>query len=263
MNRQKIIRYTYRMKNMLWNYIFPPRCILCDKITEQEDGQIHEECRKRLYPVQGPVCFRCGRPVSDEKYEYCYDCAQKEYGANIRNAQKRHGTGGSPYIQGKALFVYQGDIKQTMYRFKYANRREYGAFFAEYAYRRYGDWIREHRIEAIVPVPMYRKKQKRRGYNQAEVFAAELGARMELPVCRNLIRRVRDTVPQKELNDQMRINNLKNAFQIVQNEVEYRYILLVDDIYTTGSTAGAVAGVLQSAGVREVYLMNICIGKGF
>ncbi len=225
---------------------------MCDKITEQEDGQIHEECRKRLYPVQGPVCLCCGRPVSDEKYEYCYDCAKK-----------RHGTEVSPYVQGKALFVYQGDIKQTMYRFKYANRREYGVFFAEYACRRYGDWIREHRIEAIVPVPMYRKKQKRRGYNQAEIFATELGAEMGLPVCRNLIKRVRDTVPQKELNDQMRINNLKNAFQIVQNEVEYRYILLVDDIYTTGSTAGAVAGVLQSAGVREVYLMNICIGKGF
>ena len=61
-----------------------------------------------------------------------------------------------------------------MYRFKYSNKREYADFYAKEAVRIYGDWIRRKQIEAIVPVPMYRWKEKGRGYNQAAVFAQTL-----------------------------------------------------------------------------------------
>ena len=65
------------------------------------------------------------------------------------------------YVQGKALYVYQGAVRKTMYRFKYANRREYASFFAEQVAERYGDWIRHTGAQAVVPVPVYRKKQKK------------------------------------------------------------------------------------------------------
>lgn len=67
-----------------------------------------------------------------------------------------------------------------MYRFKYSNKREYADFYAKEAVRIYGDWIRRKQIEAIVPVPMYRLKEKGRGYNQAAVFARTLGEKMNL-----------------------------------------------------------------------------------
>lgn len=269
--KQRIKQYGYQLKTFVYDLIFPPRCIICDQITEPEEGRIHIACYKKLYPVSGPVCLVCGRPVFSDKYEYCYDCSKKRQQLSHQDNPDKSQTvsvmprnnPNLPMMCGKALFLYQGDIKQTMYRFKYGNKREYAVFFAEYACSKYGKWIAQQGIEAIVPVPMYRRKQKGRGYNQAEVFAKELGVRTGLPVCRNIIRRVRDTVPQKELNDQMRKKNLENAFQIVQNVVEYRYILLVDDIYTTGSTAEVIAQTLQDAGVRKVFLLNICIGKGF
>ena len=66
-----------------------------------------------------------------------------------------------------------------MYRFKYSNKREYADFYAKEAVRIYGDWIRRKQIEAIVPVPMYRLKEKGRGYNQAAVFARTLGEKNE------------------------------------------------------------------------------------
>mgnify|MGYP000172893683 CR=1 FL=1 len=166
------------------------------------------------------------------------------------------------FSQGKAVFVYQGEIRQSMYRFKYSNKREYADFYAKEAVRIYGDWIRRKQIEAIVPFPCT-FEGKGRGYNQAAVFARTLGEKMNLPVEKRMVKRIRNTTPQKELNDVERKINLKKAFQLVPNIVKYRKILIVDDIYTTGSTIDAVAEVLLQAGVDEIYFLCISIGEGF
>ena len=149
-----------------------------------------------------------------------------------------------------------------MYRFKYSNKREYADFYAKEAVRIYGDWIRRKQIEAIVPVPMYRLKEKGRGYNQAAVFARTLGEKMNLPVEKRMVKRIRNTTPQKELNDVERKINLKKAFQLVPNIVKYKKILLVDDIYTTGSTVEAVAHELMRCGVEQVFFLTLCTGEG-
>ena len=107
---------------------------------------------------------------------------------------------------------------------------------------------------------MFTKKQKRRGYNQAESFGGELSKRLGIPLDTKLIQRVKDTTPQKELNNVERKNNLENAFQIEKSIVQYSHLLVVDDIYTTGSTAQAVAKELIKIGVRQVYVFSICIG---
>ena len=128
---------------------------------------------------------------------------------------------------------------------------------------RYEKWIRQKNVQLIVPVPLHKNRQKKRGYNQAELFARALGTRLNIPVCTNLLVRERNTVPQKELNDTERKNNLKNAFKITQNIVQLSCILLVDDIYTTGSTMDAIATVLKRAGYRDIYFICASIGKGF
>ena len=163
--------------------------------------------------------------------------------------------------QGKALYLYRGDVKQTMYRFKYSNKREYAKFFARQAVQKYGDWIRRNKIQAIVPVPMYLPKERRRGYNQAKSFARELSKMTGLPVEDSLVCRVKDTKALKTLNPMERKNNLKNAFQKGKSIVQYSHILVVDDIYTTGSTAQAVAEELIKQGVGHVYFLSICIGE--
>ena len=88
--------------------------------------------------------------------------------------------------------------------------------------------------------------------------------RMEsgIPVRKNLTERTRNTVPQKKLNDIDRKKNLKGAFKISQDIVKYKKVLLVDDIYTTGSTMDAVAGELRTAGIDKIYFLCISIGQG-
>ena len=237
----------------LCSLLFPERCPVCDEILEPEEKEIgiHPACKSKLYPVKGAVCMHCGRPFGDiNPKEYCYECVRKGYDRQ------------SCITQAKALYLYKGVIKTAMYRFKYSNKREYARYFAHVAEWGYGKWLRQTGIEAIVPVPMYRGKQRKRGYNQAESFARELSKITGVPVKTNLVKRIVDTKPQKGLDEKERRNNLKNAFQKSEFVVQYRCVLVVDDIYTTGATAEAVAHELIKLGVYRVYLLTVCTGGG-
>ncbi len=245
-----------RILESICNGLFPRRCPVCDELLEPEEvsKRIHTACEAKLYPVMGTCCMHCGRPLEGAWAEFCHDCAKRP--------ESKSGYITDTFIQGKSVYLYQGPIKKAMYRLKYSNRREYADFFAEKVVERYAGWIRDKGIQAIVPVPMYRPKQRRRGYNQAETIARALGRLLNLPVEAGLIRRIKDTKPQKELNDVQRKNNLKSAFQKTESIVQYTHILVVDDIYTTGSTADAVAAELMKTKVEAVYFLSICIGEG-
>ena len=195
--------------------IFPRRCPLCDEVIPP-DGKICPECIGNAELVQEPVCKRCGKPIGNARKEYCGDCDRKKHF----------------FDSGKAVFVYQGAVQHSLYRFKYANRREYAAFYGKMA------------------------------CIQAELFAKEIGKRTGIPVETKLLYRCINTRPQKELNDQERKKNLKKAFTIAQNIVQLRKVLLVDDIYTTGSTVDAAAECLKVSGIQEVYVLCISIGRG-
>lgn len=226
--------------------LFPRRCPVCDEVIEG-GTLICEECRKKVEFMKEPVCKKCGKTIDNERMEYCGDCKKKKH----------------LFTQGKAVFEYTEHWKLSMYRFKYSNKREYADYYAKEAKRMYQKWLIKNEIDAIVPIPMYKWKQRKRGYNQAEVFAKSLGKACEIKVDTKLVKRIRNTTPQKELNDIQRKENLKKAFKIHTNIVKYRKVVLVDDIYTTGSTMDAVAEVLLAAGIEQVYFICICIGKGF
>lgn len=249
-------KYLKICRELISSLFFPARCPVCDEILEPEEREkgIHPVCEHKLYPVLGAVCMHCGRPIGEDNSnyvyrEYCYDCIRKRYDKK------------SYITQAKALYLYKGEVKNAMYRFKYSNKREYAAFFAKEAVQVYAKWLHRIGIEAIVPVPLYRKKRRRRGYNQAECFARALSEITGIPIETNVVVRVKDTAPQKGLGEQERKNNLKNAFHSEKNVVQYRCVMVVDDIYTTGSTAEAVAWELIKKGAHRVYLMTICIGE--
>ncbi len=115
----------------------------------------------------------------------------------------------------------------------------------------------------IVPVPLHPRRRRKRGYNQAEILAKELGKLLHVPVNAKAVLRVRDTKPQKILNDRLRRKNMKGAFAAGKSLEGAKRVLVIDDIYTTGNTVSAVAETLKKAGVQKVYFLTISIGQGY
>lgn len=230
----------------LLSLVYPHRCPVCDGIPDY-GARICPECEEKLVYIGEPVCKKCGKPLGVEEEEYCYDCGRH-----------RHEFDG-----GKALFVYQGRIRDSLWRFKYQNRREYAYFYAKRTAERCGAWILRREIEAIVPIPLHKRRRRERGYNQAELYARHLGRMLGIPVETRLLIRVKQTAPQKELSDIQRKNNLKRAFKCNANIVQFKKVLIVDDIYTTGSTMDAAAEALKHTGVQEVFFACISIGRGW
>lgn len=230
--------------------LFPPVCPVCTQALPFINGRRAElctECREKLSYIEEPHCFQCGKELEGQEQELCHDCAVHKH----------------IFRQGMAVYAYTDVIQQSIYRFKYQNKREYAAFYAKEVERRCGIMIRHWAPDAIIPVPLHRSKYQKRGYNQSALIANELGKLMQIPVDKELLIRIKKTAPMKELNNQQRLNNLENAFLCTENGVKYKKVLIVDDIYTTGATVDACARVLMEAGVEDVYCICLCIGKGF
>lgn len=230
-------------KNKMLSLLYPDTCPMCGKLS---DGGLCAKCRGNADYIEEPRCMRCGKPLDDEKREYCYDC-------------EHHG---HYFERGYSLWVHQGGTKRAIYQFKFHNRRIYGSFFAEELLSNYKNSILKWNISMIVPIPLSRQKQKKRGYNQAELISIQIGERMHIPVCTDGLVRVRNTKPQKNLSMRERQANMKDAFLWKKERLHGESVLLIDDIYTTGNTIDHAARELLSAGASKVYFLTISIGQG-
>ena len=241
---RKIYRRFCLLEQELLELLYPPRCPFCDRLVRKKQW-ICPDCRLTISYIKEPLCKKCGKPVFDTRVEYCRDCRKKPH----------------KYTQGKAVWTYEEKVKKSVYRFKYQNKREYARCYAKEMADRYGDWICRMGIQLIVPIPLHKSRRRKRGYNQAEILAKELSNYLHIPMNTKLLVRVKNTKPQKLLNDAERKNNLKKAFKTTENIVQLKYILLVDDIYTTGSTLDAAAQALLDAGAHKLYACCISIGQ--
>jgi ComF family protein len=124
----------------------------------------------------------------------------------------------------------------------------------------FGDFLKEIQADALIPVPLHKKRYRARGYNQAHVLAKSISRLSGIPVYSRLVFRVKNTAPMKELTATQRQNNLKKAFHMKENEVKLKVAVLIDDIYTTGSTIDAISACLLEHGVKKVYFLALACG---
>lgn len=229
---------------VLLDLLYPRHCAVCDEITGVGE-LVCRQCQSKVSYIKEPCCAKCGKQLKNEEKEYCEDCDRKEHS----------------FIQGVALFDY-GSMSDSIFRFKYGGRAEYAQFYGRELLEKKGSWLRMIQPDALVPVPIHFSRERQRGYNQAELIAFELSKRTKIPVNRTLIRRKTKTEPMKNLSSTERQNNLKKAFKIWRNDVKLNTIVIIDDIYTTGSTIDAMSRVMQEAGVSNIYFMTLTIGRG-
>ena len=232
------------IKDIVLDMLFPRRCPVCDSVLPFGGDLICEDCAKKLINVREPRCRKCGRMLTDTGKEYCPDCE------NVR-----HG-----FDRAVSAFVYNDAMQDAIFRFKYQGRQEYADFFAESMSKYLGRELRGFGAEAIIPVPLHKDRLRKRGYNQAVLLSERLGKTMGIRVEKDLVKRVRATAPQKTLTREERRKNLKKAFKLSGNGVKLTKVIIVDDIYTTGSTVDEISYLLRAAGVRSVYVATVCSG---
>ena len=246
LTNRNAIRLLRRELGNVVDALYPRRCPVCEALVEKR-GEACIECLCKLKYIVSPFCMICGKQLDDDMQETCGDCAKNKH----------------TFIRGVAVFAYTQQIKQSMYRFKYDGQRDYAYFYADMLFKLKGHIIASWKPDVIVPVPLHKKRYKKRGYNQAALVAYRLGQLLGIAVDEQLITREKNTLAQKELNDKERAKNIKSAFHVSQNIVKYKKVLLVDDIYTTGATIDACARAMNSIHKVDVYFAAVCIGRGF
>jgi ComF family protein len=232
--------------------IYPVRCPICGEIVIPKGEKICPLCKDKISYIKEPRCMKCSKPLEQEEMEYCCDCEHKKY----------------LFDRGYAVWAYNEDMRHSIAEFKYHSKKEYAKFYIEELVRLYSERIEKLAPDVIVPVPIHRSKYLERGYNQADILARGMGKALGITVLSQLLIRNKKTLPQKKLSDKERLRNLQDAFLFNTIELnrcnrKITKVLLIDDIYTTGSTIEACTSVLKANGFTKVYFLVLCIGKGF
>lgn len=230
------------IKKLLW----PEICPFCGKVSAKGICPACLEKINTLLIVQ-PVCMKCGKPVRKEEQEFCRDCTSVYH----------------YFTRGRAVWLHKPPVSHSVYRFKYHNQREFAKYYALEMFGRYHSIIHTWKPECIIPIPLHRKRKRKRGYNQSMLIAKELSKLTKIPVFEAGLRRKRYTVPQKTLDYKTRRKNLEGAFSVDNRIKGIHNVLLIDDIYTTGNTIDEAARKLKEAGVENVYFLTVSIGQGY
>lgn len=235
------------------DWIYPPRCPLCGDLLSLNGEKVHASCYKKLIWVREPRCKHCGKPLTTANQDVnmlCQDCLRTRH----RNVLG--------YDQGRALWVYDGLAKESVIAFKYDGMKSYVDFYADEIIRMQGDWIRRKRPQILIPIPLHGRKKRMRGFNQAELLAKAISERTGIPTHSDILYRRKWTNPQKNVSGLDRRKNLAKSMAIRQVPEGINRVMLIDDIYTTGSTMEVCARILKQTGVKEVYFLTLCIGYG-
>lgn len=217
----------------LLDFALPPRCEGCAAIVG-EVGTFCLPCWTSIDWLGAGGCRRCGIPLEGTEIDQCARCLARP-----------------PRLDRIRAAVSYGDLPRSLVlKLKYGRKIAVARTLARYMAPLAADWPED---SLLVPVPLHRWRLWSRGFNQSLLIARELGKRWRLPVEPLALRRTRRTRPLKGLNHLQRRKAVAGAFEA--RGVEGRTVILVDDVFTSGSTAEACARALRKAGAVRVELI--------
>ena len=243
--------------------LYPPGCAICDTVLKDRHALVCDECRKNLPWVRQPVCLSCGRPLEpkmnrhlliledtdENRMELCPSCMNRK----------------NYFAKGASTFLYAGQIRESILRMKFHNRRDHIAFYASAMAHAHAGFLRRYRPDVIVPIPMHKKKIRKRGFDQCALLAKRFSDETGIPVLYDALVRVRYTKAQKGLGVKQRQENLQGAFMAGPSLTSSdgagcpQRILLLDDILTTGTTINEAAKVLRKEGAEAIYFITAAV----
>ena len=215
-----------------------------------------------------PRCLGCGDRLFEARMLLCLTCFHAIDRASPEEAEARlqrlpQARAALDDVTCLWIFDKGGALQAVHQALKYGNRPSYGVTLGEPLGAVYHDAADgAEQVDLIVPIPLHRTRLLERGYNQSEMLARGVAAVVGAPVDPKLLVRDRPTKTQTALKRTDRWENLEGAFRVTDGErVRGRRLLIVDDVLTTGSTAGAAAKVLKEAGAASVDLAALALAR--
>lgn len=208
-----------------------------------------------IYPKR---CFWCMKKINENLTYTCEKCSNiLEYRLNECLDVVMHDSYFDRLI---SCFLYKGEIREKILKFKFFNKPFLGKVFSKYI--AYILKKKDISIDLIVPVPMYYMRYFVRGYNQSEILAKVISDEVGVRFSSNVLKKIRKSRVQSTLNAKDRKNNVMNTYSVnKKNEILGKSILLVDDIYTTGATVDECSKVLKENGAEKIIVVTIAHGN--
>lgn len=226
--------------------LFPGICVLCGQRSER-DIDLCRECEHAL-EINAGACPRCAAPFAAPAEARAPDHAPV-CGSCLATPP--------PWRRTVAPFAYSAPLSRIIDGLKSGNgllqARVLGTLLLPFVRERYAG---EPLPEALLPVPLSRRRRWQRGYNQAELLATVLGRLLQRPQLRNRLLRVKHSRPQRGLSRSARLRNLRGAFK-VKGPLGARRVALIDDVTTTGATVRAATSALLAGGASQVDVWTV------
>jgi ComF family protein len=219
--------------DFILNLLFPATCVVCHKpVLERKYTAACPACWTSLVRLEPPFCTKCGEPAPAIE-GLCGRCRKDEYAFDFA----------------RSALLFTHTLREILHHFKYADRVSLAKPLGNLLK---GCLEREPFTgKLVIPVPLYSGRERARGFNQAELLTGQL----ELPVNTRLLRRRKDTPSQTGLSRSERKRNLAGAFEVRQRI--NGTVIVVDDVYTTGSTMNEIARTLKRAGAERVEVLTV------
>lgn len=233
------------INNFITNNLFPRhiKCIACkNELSTKNVYDMCDDCFSKLDYISFHFCERCGLKFDKDGSGICLNCKRTNY----------------YFEQARAVATFSGNLIKIIHRFKYA---KYKFLAKPLAYFLHDTLLRQDwKIDLIAYVPLFLKREKDRGYNQSRELALHLSELASIPIFHDIVR-LKDTPTQTKLSRKERMENVKNCFKINNKKsVQDLNILLLDDVFTTGSTTNEISKKLKDAGANKVYVLTVAHG---
>ena len=226
------------------NLFFPLYCIICGETLEPGNRVfLCSGCLTKVKRIQKPVCEKCGRP--DCSY-LCAECRKRE----------------QYYTIARAAGVYDGVLRDCIHKFKYRGELYLAKTLTNFMVHALEEFPELTQCDLIVPVPLHRVRERERGFNQAYLLARGIRNVLKTHISSKNLRRLEQSSPQTDLPRSTRLTNVKGIFGVRDSsEFSGKELLLIDDVYTTGSTVNECSRTLIGVGAKKVSVLTAARGE--
>ena len=228
--------------------LYPEVCQLCGAARAlPAEGYVCRACQRRVVFIRPPFCGVCGQPVAGAVTQpfQCESCRELDL----------------QFEWARSAALASGPVLEAIHRYKYNRQMWFEYFLAGLLLHEALPVLGAGRWDLIVPVPLHPVKEREREFNQAARLGRHLGAAAGIAVADRLLKRVRATRSQTRLSRMDRVSNVRGAFVLKKPvSLKGRHCLVVDDVFTTGSTTSECARVLRQAGAARVAVWTVARG---